>query len=272
MSISIVGFPFVISQSASGASVGRIAYQNLFVDSGAVVTASDYATGYPADNAIDWKQYDWWKQSATGTSWIKTVLTSANEANYFAVFGHNLHSVGGSVKAQYSTDGTTWTDTGAEVMPGNGNTIFAVFDSQTAKYWRCSITTTSGQALIAGVMIGKTLDLERDLTGGFSPAHLSPEVESKTPMSERGVNLGASIIRTGVNGNIKLSNITPEWIRDEWVPLIDHLNDGLPAVFCWDYEYHSDEAILIWKKGRIPDPSYSSASYMNASLMFDGVR
>jgi hypothetical protein len=258
--------------SPSGAEgVGRIAWHNLFIESGAVVSASSAATGYEALNGVDWKQYDWWKPTSTGVHWLQVTLSSAKPADYMAVFGHNLHSIGGSAKAQYSTDGISWTDASNEVMPATARTLFFEFDSVSAKYWRCLVTTLTGQSLIAGVMIGESMKFERDLTSGFAPATLSPITESKVPMSEGGVNLGASIVREGIKGTIALSNITPLWVREKWVPLINHLNLGRPCVFCWNAESYIDEAALIWKTRDIAPPSYQSVNFMQASLNFEGV-
>lgn len=267
---TIISSSLVILPAGAEGS-GRIGWHNLFIESGATVNASSEVSGFEALNAVDWKQYDWWKPSTTGAHWVKVTLSSAQTADYMAVFGHNLHQVGGAVKAQYSTDGSTWTDASSEVIPGTARTLYFDFDPVSAKYWRCLVTTSTGQSLIAGVMIGESLKFERDLTTGFAPAHLSPMTESKTPMSEGGVNLGASIIREGIKGSISLSNLTGTWVREEWVPLITHLNLGRPAVFCWDTVRYNDEAVLIWKDRQIASPSYSSPNYMNASLSFEGV-
>lgn len=268
---TIISSAIVISPAATSAEVGRIGWHNLFIESGATVMASSEVTGYEALNAIDWKQYDWWKPSTTGAHWIKAVLAQAGTADYMCVFGHNLHQVGGSVKPQYSTDGINWTDAASDVLPNNGRTLYFNFDPVSAGFWRCLVTTISGQSIIAGVMIGESLKFERDLTSGFAPPTLSPIVDSKTPMSEGGVNLGSSVIREGIKGSISLSNITSAWIRNEWVPLITHLNLGRPCVFCWDYVSHGDEAALIWKDKQIAAPSYQGPNFMNASLSFEGV-
>lgn len=264
-------FNFVIHAQA-GKGEGKIAYKNIFKNYGAIVTASDAASGYPVENIHDWKQYDWWKQNAIGTSYINLELTSAVSADYFAIFGHNLHSAVANYKLQYSYNNSTWYDATNTEYPTSNKVILKIFDTQSAKYWRVAIVSMSAQVAIAGLMLGITMDFERDLTSGFAPPNLAPEVDSKVPMSEKGINLGASIIRTGIKGNIQISNLTEGFVRAEWVPLIEHLNLGLPAVFCWDTTNRIEDTVLIWRSGDIPAPSYISAKYMSVSLKFEGIQ
>lgn len=249
-----------------------IAYDNLFIASGVTVTASSETSTFEKENAYDWKQYDWWKPTASGTEWIRASFASAKTANYMAVFGHNFQDVGGSVKAQYSTDGgSTWNDATGDIAGIERRTIFVAFDDVLASDWRCLVTTSTGQAIIAGVMIGEAVYLNRGLSPGLDIPALAPIVESKTAMSELGVNLGASIKSTGVKGSISLTDIDPQWIRSDYAPLVAHLNTGKPCVFSWDYTDHPYEALLVWKRGDIPAPSYSGPLLMQATIPFEGI-
>ena len=249
-----------------------IGYDNLFTASGVTVTASGDATGYEKENAYDWKQYDWWKHEITGISWLRASFGGAQDADYMAVYGHNLHDVGGSVKPQYSTNGGgDWIDADTVVSPTDGNTIVFTFASISAADWRAYIVTSTGEAVIAGIMIGEALELNRDVTSGFKPPTLSPDIESKTAMSELGVNLGVSNIRTGVSGTLSLSNVSASWVRTEWLPLIAHLNSGYPCVFSWDNTNYPDEACLIWKANAVGKPSQISKNLMTIDLQYEGI-
>jgi hypothetical protein len=250
---------------------GQIGYKNIFNDAGATVTVSSEASGYEKENAYDWKQYDWWQPTGTSSEWIAVSFSSGKSVDYAAVWGHNLHEVAGSVKPQYSTDGgSSWIDASANVTPTTGRTLFIAFDSTSKNDWRLLFTST-GAVIVAGVQIGEATIFDKSLSPGFMPSALSPEVGSKTAMSELGINLGVSTLRTGVSGTIQLTNISPDWVRSQWVPLITHLNSGKGGVFSWDDEFHSDESILIWKKGKIPTPSYATPLLMSASLTFEGI-
>ena len=250
---------------------GYIGYENLFTATGVTFSASSENVGFEGVNAIDWNQYDWWTQSAIGYSNIRASFAVAQPANYLCVFGHNLFDVGSTVKAQYSTDGgSTWNNPHTVITPTDAGVVFVKFNSVSAADWRCLVNSTSGQTSIAGVMIGNLMQFDKDVGGGFAPANLSPEVKNKTPMSERGVNLGAAVIREGLKGNVQLNNVDEQWVRDEWTPLVEHLNLGRPAVFAWDAVNRPEDAILIWKNGQIPAPKYSSNNLMSVSLTYDG--
>ena len=255
---------------------GYIGFDNLFTATGVTVSVTSEVVGFEGVNAIDWKQYDWWKQSGVGWDTLSASFTGAQAADYLCIYGHNLFSIGSTTyKVQHSTDaGATWIETtGGILNPTDDNVIFVQWTSVSAADWRLVIDSTgaSSATIIAGVMIGAITNLNRDVTSGFSPPNLSPVVETKTAMSEQGVNLGASVIRTGLKGNLRLSNVTDTWVRAEWKPIIDHLNLGKPVVFAWDATNHSGDAILIWKSSKIPVPSYTSQSLMSVSLPFEGI-
>lgn len=249
--------------------MSAIGYKNLFTDPDATVTVSTEAAGFEKENAYDYKQYDWWKPTATGYSWIKVAFATAQTVDYFAIWGHNLFGNSTYFTFQYSDDDVTWT-TKAGGAPTDNETIYRETPSSSHKYWRIIITSATPSTAIAGVQIGETTTLETGLATGLAIPAISPIVESKTAMSELGVNLGATVKRTGVKGSIQMSNLSPEWVRSDLQPLIAHLNNGYPAVFAWDPDNYPDETLLIWKSADIPAPTYSTPLYMSASIPFEG--
>lgn len=249
-----------------------IAYHNLFTASGVTVTASGDTADYEKENAFDWKQYDWWKHSITGISWVRASFSGAQDADYMAIYGHNLHNIEGTINPQYSTNGgVSWNDADIALAPTDDSILFFKFASVSAADWRVLIVSGTGHAVIAGIMIGKVLEFDQDVTSGFQPPTLSPDIESKTAMSELGVNLGVSKIRIGVSGTISLTDVGAAWVRSDWVPLIDHLNSGYPCVFAWDHVTYPDEVCLIWKTKSVGKPSHISKNLMSVALQYKGV-
>jgi len=94
---------FVLNSTAN--AKGRIGYKNLFTTSGVTVTTSSDQSGFEKENAYDWKPYDWWKPSAGGVNWLRASFGGAKAADYMAISGHNIGTLGASVKCQYSTNG-----------------------------------------------------------------------------------------------------------------------------------------------------------------------
>lgn len=260
----------IITTGANAKS--RIGYKNLFTTSGVTVTASDEASGFPKENAYDWLSYDWWKQSALGTSWLRASFVSAKPADYMAIFGHNLSDVGGTVTPQYSTDsGSTWNDAASGVAPISNKTMFFGFDSVSAADWRCEVVTTTGQAYCAGVMIGEAMVFERGIGPGFAVPSMDIETKLKTYKSELGVFIGGSKVREGISGSVKLTNLTPSWVRSDWLPFLDHARTPRPFIFAWDYVGHPNEIVFAYAKdGKIPAPSYQDVTYMAATINMTG--
>lgn len=245
---------------------GRIGYKNLFTTSGVTVTASSDQTNYEKENAIDWKRYDWWKPTTTGTHWIRASFASAKDADYMAISGHNLHEVGGSVRPQYSTDGgSSWSYAAAAVAPTTDKTIFVEFTSVNAADWRIEVITTTGQSLIGVASIGEMMELQTGFKSGFEPPTLARDHKYYTSVSEGGVFIGRSLRQITYSTSINLSMLTPEWVRTTWTDFLDHAQTK-PFFFSWDTENHSDEAVFAWVNNSIPKPSYSSNIRMSVSL------
>jgi len=261
---------FIVGSSIIG--VSRIGYHNLFESAGVAVTASTEASGYEKENAYDWFGYDWWKPTATGDSWLRASFGSSQLANYMAIWGHNLGTIAGNCKPQYSTDGgSTWNDAASVVAPADDNTLFFAWDDVTAADWRL-LVNGSTLPIIGGVQIGEAFKLPTNMEDGFIPPSLVPIITSKTAQSETGAFIGGSSLYEGIEGSFKLSNQDPTWIRDEWLPFLAHFQTPKPFVFAWDYDSHSTEVVLAWKpKGKVSAPRYNNVLYMDISLKFEGI-
>ena len=261
----------VIGSSVEYAT-GKIGYHNLLEDSGATITASTEATGYPKENAYDWRVFDWWKPTATGDSWIQAAFASAKTVDYFAVAGHNLTDVGASIKLQYSTNsGSTWNDATTAASGIDNRIIFKSFGVITASYWRVLVNAPTSVASIGIVAFGNRLDLQRGFPSGFTPAALARENEYQTSMSENGQFIGRSVSRKIYNGKFNLRNLTPEWVRNYWEPFIDHA-ETKPFFISWDTSSHSDEAVFAWIKDGYTPPSYATTTTMQVQLNYNARR
>ena len=256
---------FILSSTPN--AKGRIGYKSLFTNSGVTLSASSEVSGFEKENAVDYKPYDWWKQSATGTDWIRASFAAAKDADYMAISSHNLHEVGGSVRPQYSTDGgSVWSYAAAAVAPTTGKTIFVEFTSVNAADWRIEVITTTGQSLIGVANIGEMMELQTGFKSGFKPPTLARNNKYYTSVSEGGVFLGKSLRQVTYTTSINLSMLTPEWVRTTWTDFLDHAEIN-PFFFSWDTENHSDEAVFAWVgEKKIKPPEYSSNIQMSVSL------
>lgn len=272
VSNSFVQSPTPVASGSPTSTASIVGYDNVFLQAGCTVTASGEVVGFEKENAIDWKQYDWWKTAGTGTHWIKAALSAPYECNYGAVWGHNLNLVGGDFKFQHSSDNSVWVDAHTVVSVSTPNLQVVTFTAPARQYWRLLVTTASGASIIAGVQLGRSLALGHGLGVGAEINALAPSVESKTADSDGGVLLGVSVKRTTVAGSIDLNNLDPQWVRDEIAPLISHLNSGKPCIFSWNPDEYPDECLLIWKGSeKINPPKYTTALMMGFNFSFEGV-
>ena len=145
--MGIVVNPAVVSGSwAQGASY--LGYDNVFLRSGASVVASAEDAGYPASNATSWLiTGGGWRVTNAGSGNITLTLTlpASESINSYAVFKHNLGTLGATIKLQHSTDGGTWSDfTGSEKVVADDKAIFFIGTPQSALFWRLHIAGVTG--------------------------------------------------------------------------------------------------------------------------------
>lgn len=256
---------------SSQVGVAKIGYRNLFNDATGTVVASSETVGFEKENAYDWLGYDWWRPSTLGDNWLEVSFASAKQVDYMAVFGHDLSDHAATIKAQYSTNGgSTWLDASTLITPGNNNTIFVFFDTVNVTHYRVLVNATGSYPSIAGVMIGEALQFPHNMEIGFAPPSLAPHSEVKTARSESGIFLGGSKISEGIEGNFTFTKLDPEWVRNEWIPFVNHTQEPKPFVFAWDTVLHGNEVVLAWINGKVKAPVYDESLYMSVRLRFEG--
>jgi len=254
----------------------HIGYHNLFTDSGATVTVSSAATGFEGVNAYSGFGYDWWKPTTTtGYNNLEVEFASAKTADYVAIWGHTIGSIGAGalIAVSHSEDGITWSDSVSATSVTDNNTIYIPFTSSSHKYWRVSIYIPSTTLpFIAGIQIGDRLEMPNSAEVGFAVPTLAPKTKLKTARSESGAFIGGSQLSQGIDGSISFTNIDPAWVRSDWEPFIAHVQTPAVFVMAWDTVTYTDEIMLAWADGDVSVPNYSSPLYMNFSLKFEGTK
>lgn len=253
----------------SNISKPRIGYVNL-LESAITTSATSEAEGFEKENAYDWRLDDWWKPETTGTHYLTAAYSAAVHADYFAVFGHDLHTYNASVKLQYSTDGgANWSDATDYVSPARGLVIFRSFDRIGAHRWRVVLLSASGPASIGMIAFGESLQIPRQFGTGFTPPNLARKNEIMGQQAEKGAFLGQSVRRNGVKFSIQRDVLEPGWVREEWEPFMDHA-ETKPFFFSWDYENHPWEAAYCWMQGSSQAPDYHHPLYMQIRMSLVG--
>lgn len=248
-----------------------IGYENIFQTG--IVTASSEATGYPVENAFDGLTWDYWKATALDAADGEVSLTVDAGAplsivnGYFALAAHNLHLIDAVVELQGSSDNfAADIVTIAHAEPTDGRVLMRTFSDKIFRYWRLLITFTPTSVPIIGIaMIGPSLVIDEGMEPGFVPPNFSFDDTIRVNNSNAGAFLGRSIIREGSKTRIRFSNADPAWMRNHWLPFLQHVRTR-PFVFSWDPVNYPGEAAYCWSEKPPPDQPYSSPLYMDADL------
>lgn len=250
----------IIASSSNG--LARIGYENLF-ESATTITATDEETGYEKENAYNWNLFDWWKPASAGTKYLTATFSSAVIVDYFALFGHTLHTYSDSIQLQYSTNGSTWNDATDPQAPSTGRVLFVTFAAITAAWWRLKLITT-GPCIIGAATFGQSLELPKGMKVGFIPPPFARNNKYSDKSTVKGVPLPRTIERMAGKITITQANVDPVWMRSNWAAFLDHA-ETQRWFFSWDSVNHSTEAAYCITK-KDPNTKYSSTMYMDGTV------
>lgn len=116
---------------------------------GCTATASDAATGFPATSAVDMDRTSYWKSLTDSytNEWLKVDLGSAKLITGMGLANHNIGTLTGTQKLQYSDNDSTWSDA-ATIAPATTGDYYVRINTgagYTKRYWRLLLNSTSGQ-------------------------------------------------------------------------------------------------------------------------------
>lgn len=219
-----------------------IGYNNE-VKSGVITTTSD-AAGYAKENAQSWKQSSWWQSGASGTVYFYVDAGAAVDVDSWGFAGSDLFDNSGTIKPQYSATGT-WAGEQVDLdslhTPSKNITVFKKVTSVNARYFRFEIDSIGAASFFANLFLGQSLQLQRGMPLGFSPANLNRDRKIYNNKSNGGAFLGRSIKYKGAKVDIKQKGVTRAWIDANWDALADHI-ELYPFYFSWNQVSRPDEA------------------------------
>ena len=247
-------------------------YQNLF-ESASTVTASSEATGFLKENAYDWRTDDWWKPDSTSpeVSTLTADMGGATAADYGAIYAHDLHTQGATIKLQWG-DGASpevWT-TVFTVTPTTSAPIVRIFASLSKQRWRYEITGGAAPQSIGVLAFGARLDMEQGMRPGFTPPTYARTPHTMPHQAQQGAFVGMSIKRRGIKFNADFNVATPAWLRSNWGTFQDHF-ESKPFFFTWDPTNYEGEAVYCWLSGTAPPPVYNMVKYLGLSMPMLGL-
>lgn len=247
---------------------GRLAV-NMWNPDTASVWSGESQASFPAPISVDYE----------------ILLNNPNNevVDYLGIAKHNFGTQGYTYRFQESTDGgNTWgTITGPKIF-GNDNAIIEYFEPRTSGLFRILLQKTGNIVIgpiIAHIKLGEIMVLQRRIYVGHRPATLSRKVKRITNGSESGQYLGQEIVRSYYTASLEQRNNTPEYVRQEVKPFIDHVNghnvvsDTAPSTFffAWRPGDYPDEVIYAWTRDNIEPENEQSNGLMKWSFDMEGV-
>lgn len=249
-------------------NVVRIGYENLFESASTVVASSEDAD-FPVENAYDWITTDFFNPASVASD-VTITLTfgSSVDADYFAIYAHNLDETGGTYKLQY-WDGATWQDAFSVVTPTNGKPRMNFFTSQTSTQWRVVFTATSIFS-VGVISFGARLTFENGIWQGFTPPPFADNSTLLTSISDNGAFIGRSVTRNGVRFTIPMTHASLGWMRSDWQPFLEHALTK-PFFFSWDASAYPTEVAYCWCENSIGTGTNTHHNRMAHELQVEGM-
>lgn len=173
------------------------------------------------------------------------------------------------LEVQTSPDGVIYS-TVAYTFPSVDLVNIGLFSDALDAYLRIKIVSTGG-AKLAVVKAGRALEMERAIYAGRSPDDLARRTVAIGNKSDSGQFLGRYTIRRGLNLQYTWSNLSDDFIRDEFEAFIDHAEDKSFFV-AWRPISEPKGAVYAWTKGPIQVTNNGKADLKEATMNCDGYR
>lgn len=191
----------------------------------------------PAANAQTPSTYDVWVSDVPGTGTnLLFEFPTAMSATAFAVVGHNVSDLGGTLRLQYNNDGTGtggWT-TVAVVTPSDNTPIMAWFETGTNEFWRVRITNCTGEVEVAAVMLGDAMSIPQRIYQGYAPPIVPNIVQSNSNRTQGGAYVATAYEEKGSEATADITYVEDTFIRgDDFKGFMRHFNQGQPFMWAW---------------------------------------
>lgn len=264
----------IVVQSGAGWSQGSsyLGYDSIFLRAGAVVAASAADTGFPASNATSWLiTGGGWKATADPEINLTVTLLSAESVNSYAIFKHNLGTLGATIKLQHSDDGVAWTDFAASTknLADDKAVFFASASPVTALLWRLNISNLPAAAtiIIGQAFISNSLLMYSPPEPGFTPPELALNNQYISSRADGGDYLGRTLIRRGSKMAFNNSIVHRDWIRDNWQDAMLAI-EKTPFYYAWDSANYPTEVAYCYVDKKLDIPKYVNSAYFSLNLSF----
>lgn len=242
----MAALPAAIVNVFSGPPV--IGIDNIF--SKGPLTASSEATDFQKENVYDGLTYTFWRPTSIPAT-LQVTSPAGQYINYFGLAAHTLGSSGCTFKMQYY-DGAAWQDLTSSISPITDKVIFQALTQIYTNKVRINILSGSSIPSIGVMFSGAAFVFQRNIYIGHQPIALNRTLEFAQNISEKELDLGRSVANKGAKTNVKVSNLTPDWVRNSLAPVVEQIITK-PFFFCWRPATFPEDSAYCWMSDAYPN-------------------
>lgn len=214
----------------------------------AVPVASSTAPGFSPWNALAENTWQAWRCGAN-TGWLQLDLGQPRNFDTLAVVGHNLASVGASLRFQHKLlEADAMTNLTLITPLDNRPAVLLLPAPVTARYVGLHFPAgASAPPAIAAVMIGPRLRLPAWVQPPYVRAADAETVEGEAAISRGGHYLGRTMRRRGGRLSPQLSPIDRPWFDANMHGFREHYNTRRPFLWASSPSDHVSDVVYGWR-------------------------
>lgn len=248
-------------------------YDTMLGSIGSTLVATSTASGdYAVAYIYNWLETNMWKAANTTTPMYLTYDAGAGNtktADYLAILGHNLNTIGATITLQYSTDNfaADVNDAFTGEAPTSDNVYLKEFTEPAAKrYWRLKITGTLSVAPYLTLCVwGSKTELDW-ATASFDP--YEQEVKAVMGLSYGGYVTGIHTQYTERKLSLKFDDADSTLynkVKTWWD------TQGLKNFFvAWDRTNNPSDVYLMRAEEKFNNPFNATGLYRDISISLTG--
>lgn len=187
------------------------------VGAGTIAVTNEQA-GFEGVNAADPRGTSFWKPSAVPANFQVTMAADVS-VSYFAIYGHDLGTVGGSVTLQKSNGLGGFEDVSAAITPASNDPLIFLCKPFESSLFR--LVFAGAIPTIGVIYIGKAIEVPvRAYTSIGTPANLARKTEFTNNRATKGAFMGRSIKRQLNMSALPIEHVTEYWVQNTLDPFI----------------------------------------------------
>lgn len=215
------------------------------------------------ENLAGPQTFDVWSWNVGSNSYVQAIFDEPEPCDCAAIAGHNLHKIGGSLRAQYSLDGVTgWVSVSAINTPADGDPAAIIFPEVAARGWRLLVTRPTGVFSVNLGFLGKRLILPAPVLSPYVAANCSARREFAASVSMGGHYMGGSSYSRGLEMDVQFAPVPRSFVdAADFRAFLRHFNNGGTFFFGADPLTLPGDLGYYWRAGEELRPSLRGGNF-----------